>query len=233
MYQTGSRYDGCEDSGVFFEVENPMEVGGNRADGDPPATEGDHRRCGPRLSPLDRLRGRRDETRLWSNPGTGRREQPTKGCRGTPLHNSLCGNGPTHHPPGNRWEAASQGSFRASARERGSTAPRTLRRPQCRGTAAGTRGPRRGYKPMGDTGDAPLETAGRRNGLVSGARPRSRPLPRRALTAEPGNGRSGRRHELRREEGTDVRFRPPRPAPPQSRPTCAMWGSASADRSIA
>jgi len=33
---------------------------------------------------------------------------------------------------------------------------------------------------MGDTGDAPLETAARRNGLVSGARPRSRPLPRRA-----------------------------------------------------
>jgi len=48
-----------------------------------------------------------------------------------------------------------------------------------RGTAAEERGPRRGNKPMGDTGDTPLETAGCRNGLVSGARPRSRPLPRR------------------------------------------------------
>jgi hypothetical protein len=37
---------------------------------------------------------------------------------------------------------------------------------------------------MGDTSEAALETVLQRNGLVSGARPRSRPLPRRA--SDPG-----------------------------------------------
>jgi hypothetical protein len=58
---------------------------------------------------------------------------------------------------------------------------------------------------MGDTGDTPLETAGCRNGLVSGARPRSRPLPRRA--PDPGtwkrDSRKGATNSGAR-EGTDA-----------------------------
>jgi hypothetical protein len=99
---------------VFFDVENPMEVGETAPTG-PPAT-GRPPETRSRLSLPDRLRGRRDETRPESNPRTGRREQPSKGCCGTHPHDSLWGHGPTHPPSGDRRREPSQEGPRASAR---------------------------------------------------------------------------------------------------------------------
>jgi GTP-dependent phosphoenolpyruvate carboxykinase len=55
LHSVGNR--GNTPSGVFFDVENPMEVGDTRADGTPPARREFRRRCGSRFSLPDRLLG--------------------------------------------------------------------------------------------------------------------------------------------------------------------------------
>jgi hypothetical protein len=176
---TGAEPDrGDTPSGVFFDVENPMKVGRNRADGNPPATKGDHRRCGLRLTPPDRLRERRDETRLWSNPGTGRREQPSKGFRGNLLRNSLCGNGPNHphratvgrrlpgsHRDGNGDERTSKGKKAHGRSERctagnGGTSRRTRQRSKASKSADPSEGAeRRAWQRARQMAPPPARTA--------------------------------------------------------------------------
>jgi hypothetical protein len=189
------------------------------------------RKCGSRLSLPDRLRGRRDETRPGSNPWTGRCEQLTKGCCGTPSQ-LAAGNGPTPLVPGDRYEEPSQGAHAASAAG-ANTGTRTLRR-------EGTGGQRRKREDLeGDT--SPWETRAthrwkRRDvatdssveqGLEVGRSPGGH------LTLGPGNGTHGR--APRTPAPGRVRtllLRQGRPAPHGFGTISAMWGSASADRSL-
>jgi hypothetical protein len=169
-------------SEVFFDVENLMEA----SETAPTRTPRQRRaRIGTRLATLapGQTSGaaRRNQAGEQSPDGASRATH--EGMLRTPL--AARGGEADRH---STWRATDRRNLpgtdfglRLGGRPAG---PRALRRAGNRGTAAGTRGPRRGNKPMGDTSGAALATVLSRNGLVSGARPRSRPLPRRA--SDPG-----------------------------------------------
>jgi hypothetical protein len=190
---------GDTSSEVLCDVEIPMEAGETAPTEHPPATEGGPTESASQLSLPDRLRGQRDETRPGSDPWTGRRDQPKKGCRGPPSQ-FAAGNGPKPLAPGDRYGEPSQGTPRASAR-RVNTGTRTLWR---RGTG-GRRRVERTSKGKQAHGRHERRTAGN-GGTSQRTRQRSKASksaapPEGAHPWNPETGTTEGHHELRRTRG--------------------------------